>query len=173
MAYILALNNHQPKFDKSVFVAATASIIGDVVIGPNSSVWYNTVLRGDTNAIIIGKNSNIQDNVTVHVEGDSPLKIGEGVVIGHNAIIHCQKIGSNCLIGMGACIMSYTEIGDNCIIGAGAVVTQGKKIPANSMVYGSPAKVIRTLTKEEVDSIQDDVIEYDHLVNLYKTMKEL
>lgn len=173
MAYILALNNHQPKIDKSVFVAATASILGDVVIGHNSSVWYNAVLRGDTNAIIIGKNTNVQDNVTVHVDGDKPLEIGDGVVIGHNAIIHCQKIGDNCLIGMGACIMSYTEIGDNCIIGAGAVITQGKKIPANSMVYGSPAKVIRTLTQQEIDSIQDDVLEYARLVTLYKDMKEL
>lgn len=127
MAYILALNKHQPQIDKNAFIAATAVIVGDVVVGPNSSVWYNTVLRGDTNTILIGKDTSIQDNSTVHVEGDSPLVIGDGVVIGHNAIIHCQKIGNNCLIGMGACLLSYTEIGDNCIIGAGAVVTHGKK----------------------------------------------
>jgi len=168
MANILTLKNHKPQIASSVFIAPTAVVAGDVVVGEGSSIWYNAVIRGDTNYIVIGKNTNIQDNATLHVETDCPLDIGDNVVIGHNAIVHCRKVGNNCLIGMGACILNYTEIGDNCIIGAGAMVTQNKKIPANSMVYGSPAKVIRQLTTEEIASIQDDVQEYKKLAEIYK-----
>ena len=168
MANILTLKNHKPQIASSVFIAPTAVVAGDVVVGEGSSIWYNAVIRGDTNYIVIGKNTNIQDNATLHVETDCPLDIGNNVVIGHNAIVHCRKVGNNCLIGMGACILNYTEIGDNCIIGAGAMVTQNKKIPANSMVYGSPAKVIRQLTQEEIASIQDDVQEYKKLAEIYK-----
>lgn len=168
MANILTLKNHKPQIDSSVFVAPTAVVAGDVVIGEGSSIWYNAVISGDTNHIVIGKNTNIQDNSTLHVETDCPLDIGDNVVIGHNAIVHCRRVGNNCLIGMGACILNYTEIGDNCIIGAGAMVTQNKKISANSMVYGSPAKVIRQLTQEEIASIQEDVQEYKELAKIYK-----
>jgi len=145
---------------KSVFLAHGAQIIGNVEIGENSSVWYNAVLRGDSNTIRIGKNTNVQDNAVLHVNLKQELTIGDDVTIGHGAIVHGHKIGNNVLIGMGAIILDGVEIGDNCIIGAGALITQNKVIPAGSMVYGSPAKVIRPLTAEEIASIGESAKHY-------------
>ena len=145
---------------KSVFLAHGAQIIGNVEIGENSSVWYNAVLRGDSNTIRIGKNTNVQDNAVLHVNLKQELTIGDDVTIGHGAIVHGHKIGNNMLIGMGAIILDGVEIGDNCIIGACTLITQNKVIPAGSMVYGSPAKVIRPLTTEEIASIGESAKHY-------------
>lgn len=138
---------------ESVFLAAGAQIVGDVKVGENSSIWYNAVLRGDTNPIVIGENTNVQDNAVLHVNRNRGLYIGSNVTIGHGAIVHGCTVGNNVLIGMGSIILDGVEIENNCIIGAGTLVTANKVIPEGSMVYGNPAKVIRMLTEEERKSI--------------------
>lgn len=149
---IKKLKNKKPVIDVSCFIAETANIIGDVIIDSNSSIWYNAVIRADDNYVKIGKNTNLQDNATVHNSISFPTIIGDNVTIGHGAIVHACKVGNNCLIGMGAILLDGAEIGDNTIIGAGSLVAQGKKIPAGVLALGSPAKVIRELTeKEKID----------------------
>lgn len=140
----------------SVYVAPGAQIAGNVEIGEDCGVWYNAVVRGDSNTIRVGKRTNIQDLALLHVDKHYVLTVGDNVTIGHSAIVHGCTVGSQVLIGMGAIILNGAEIGDNCIIGAGALVTEGMKIPTGSMVYGSPAKVIRPLREEEIKGILDN-----------------
>ncbi len=144
----------------SVFVADGAKIIGDVELGEDCSVWYNAVIRGDSNVVTIGERSNIQDNCVLHVDYEYKLSIGEDVTIGHGAIVHGCSVGDRVMIGMGAIVLNDAKIGDDCIIGAGALVTGGMEIPAGSMVYGSPAKVIRPLTDSEKESILKNAKHY-------------
>ena len=132
------------KIHPSCFIAENATIIGDVTIGENCSVWYNAVIRGDRNSIVVGKGTNIQDNAVIHVTKHNATIIGENVSIGHSAIIHSAKIGNNCLIGMNATVLDGAEIGDGSLIGACALVTENKKIPENSLVLGVPGKVVKT-----------------------------
>ena len=127
------------------FVASGAKVIGNVELGENVGIWFNAVVRADKSKIHIGNNSNIQDNCTVHVEKDLNVYIGDGVTVGHNAIVHGCTVGDNTLIGMGAIIMNRAIIGKNCIIGAGAIVTENAVIPDNSLVIGAPGKVKREL----------------------------
>lgn len=157
---LITVRGASPQVDNSVFLAQGAWVIGDVSIGENSNIWYNTVLRGDMYPIRIGKYTNIQDNSTVHVMHDHPAIIGDYVTVGHNAIIHGCTVADNCLIGMGAILLSYCEIGENCIIGAGSLVTEHKRIPPNSLVLGSPGRVVRTLTDEEVAAIHQSALDY-------------
>ena len=145
---------------ESVFLAPGSHVIGDVTIGENCGIWYNAVIRGVSNAIIIGKNTNIQDNAVLHLDGEQPMHIGDNVTIGHGAIIHGCTIGNNVLIGMGAIVLNGAVIEENCIIGAGALVTGGKQIPAGSMVYGNPAKVVRELSEDEIASINESAYHY-------------
>lgn len=142
-----------PEIDGSVFVAPNATIIGRVKIGKESSIWYNAVIRGDIESVTIGERSNIQDFCMVHVPDFIGVEVGDDVTVGHRVTVHGCKIGNNCLIGMGAIIMDNAEIGDNCIIGAGSLVTQGTNIPSGSMAFGSPAKVKREVSKEEIEYI--------------------
>ncbi len=142
--------------DESVYIAPGAQVIGDVHIGKDSAVWYNAVVRGDSAAIVVGNRTNIQDLACLHVDKQYKLEIGDGVTIGHSAIVHGCIVGSNVLIGMGAIVMNGAHIGDNCIIGAGALVTENAEIPDGSMVYGYPAKVIRQLSSDEIDSIRNN-----------------
>ena len=135
---------------ETVFIAPGAVVLGDVTIGENSGIWYNAVVRGDRDAIVIGKGSNIQDNAVVHLGSGYPVEIGDHVTIGHGAIVHGCKIGDNTMIGMGAILMNGCKIGKNCIIGAGALVTQNVEIPDNSLVIGNPGKVRRAVTEEEI-----------------------
>lgn len=138
------------KIARTVYEAVGSAIEGDVTIGEESSVWFNAVIRGDEDRIAIGARSNIQDNATVHEDAGYPVVIGDDVTIGHNAIVHGCTIGDNSLIGMGAIILNGAKIGRDCIIGAGALVTQGTEIPDGSMAFGSPAKVVRACTEEEI-----------------------
>ena len=138
---------------KEVFIAETATVIGDVELGDNSSVWYGAVVRGDSDTIRIGAKSNIQDTAVVHVDPGVPVEIGEGVTVGHGAIIHGARVGNNTLVGMRATLLNNVVVGNNCIIGAHALVTEGKVIPDNSLVLGSPAKVVKTLDKEQIEGI--------------------
>ena len=143
-----------PSYDDTNFIADNAAVIGDVTLGKHASIWYQCTLRGDVNWIRIGAESNIQDNTVVHVtHGTAPTEIGDRVTVGHSAIIHGCTIEDNVLIGMGATVMDHAVIGTNSIVGAGALVTGGTEVPPRSMVLGSPAKVVRELTDEEVASI--------------------
>lgn len=139
----------QPVLGPGVYLAKTAVVLGDVTLGENSSVWFGAVLRGDINRIVVGANSNIQDNAVVHLADDFPCLIGEWVTVGHSAIVHACTIGDECLIGMGATVLDGAEIGAQSIVGANALVTGGTKVPPGSLVLGSPAKVVRALTPEE------------------------
>ena len=138
-----------PDLSPAAFIAANAIVIGDVTLGANSSVWYGCVLRGDINSIVIGEGSNVQDGTIVHLADDYGVQIGKFTTIGHAAIIHACEIGDECLIGMGATILDGAKIGDRCIVGARALVTQRFVAPPGSMIFGSPAKVVRPLTDAE------------------------
>ena len=150
-----------------VYIAEGAKIVGDVTIGEDSSVWYNAVIRGDSNSIVIGENTNVQDNAVLHTSHSHALKIGDNVTIGHGAIVHGCTVGNNVLIGMGAIVLDGAVIENNCIIGAGALVTQNKVMPEGSLVLGNPAKVIRELTQEEMTSIQINAYEYSEEAQRY------
>ncbi len=138
-----------PSIGKDVFIARSATVVGDVTLGDRASVWYGAVLRGDINRIVIGEGSNVQDNAVVHLADEFAALVGRYVTIGHSAIIHACTIEDECLIGMGATILDGAEIGRHCIIGAHALVTPGTRIAAGSMVLGAPGKVVRTLSPQE------------------------
>jgi carbonic anhydrase/acetyltransferase-like protein (isoleucine patch superfamily) len=139
----------KPALGQGVYLARTAVVVGDVTLGDYSSVWYNTVLRGDINRIVVGHHTNIQDNSVLHLADDFPFIVGNWVTVGHSAIVHACTVGDEVLVGMGAVILDGTEIGEQSLIGAKALVTQGAKIPPGSLVLGSPAKVVRALTPKE------------------------
>ena len=139
----------KPALGKGVYLASTAVVLGDVTLGDYSSVWYNTVLRGDINRIVVGHHTNIQDNSVLHLADDYPCIVGNWVTIGHSAIVHACTVGDEVLVGMGAVILDGAEIGEQSLIGAKALVTQGAKIPPGSLVLGAPAKVVRPLTPGE------------------------
>ncbi len=153
-------NGMTPNIEKANFVAASADIIGDVTAKENSSIWYNCTLRGDIAPITIGKNSNVQDNTVIHVGHDVPTIIGDNVTIGHRVLLHGCIIEAGCLIGMGAIILDNSVIGKESIVGAGALVTMGKKFPPRSLILGSPARAIRTLTDEEVEGSRKNTNSY-------------
>lgn len=140
----------KPDTARAAFVAANATVLGNVTLGANSSVWYGCVLRGDINSIEIGEGTNVQDLTMVHLADDYGVKVGRFCTIGHSAIIHACEIGDECLIGMGATILDGAKIGDHCIVGANALVTQRFVAPPGSMILGSPAKVTRALTEKEL-----------------------
>ena len=139
----------KPKLGKNVFIAKTAVVLGDVTLGAHSSVWYNAVLRGDINRIVVGHHTNIQDNAVLHLADDFACIVGNYVTVGHSAIVHACMVGDEVLIGMGAVILDGAVVGKQSLIGAKALVTQGTKIPPGSLVLGAPAKVIPPLTKTE------------------------
>ena len=157
----------QPTIHSTAFVAVNATVVGAVEIGKESSIWFGATIRADINAITIGVRSNIQDNAVIHVADTYAAKIGDLVTVGHSAIIHACTIGDEVLVGLGAIIMDGAKIGARCIIGAGALVTSGTIIPPGSLVLGSPAKVVRTLSIEEQDSIRVWAERYVDLSRVY------
>jgi carbonic anhydrase/acetyltransferase-like protein (isoleucine patch superfamily) len=150
----------KPATAPASFVAANATVLGDVVLGAKSSVWYGCVLRGDINSIEIGEGTNIQDLTMVHVADDYGAKIGRYCTIGHTSIIHACEIGDECLIGMGATILDGAKIGDHCIVGANSLITQRFVAPPGSMILGSPAKVVRPLTEAELLGLRASAEKY-------------
>lgn len=156
----------EPMLDKGVYVADGAKVIGEVELKEGANIWYNAVLRGDVAKIVIGKNSNIQDNSTVHVDSDVPVIIGDYVTVGHNAVIHACIIEDDCLIGMGATILDGAVIGKGSIVGANSLVTGNTVIPPNSLVLGSPAKVVKEIDKQ--DENHHHAKEYVNLANKHK-----
>ena len=159
---------HMPDMKKAAFVAESANISGEVYAGEDSSFWFHTSIRGDIAPIYIGAGSNVQDNSVLHVTKDIPVKIGKNVTVGHTAILHSCSIDDNCLIGMGAIVLDNAEIGKESIVGAGALVTQGKKFPPRSLIIGSPAKVARELSDEDIEAIKNNAEEYIELAKEYE-----
>ncbi len=160
-----------PEVSPGAWVHASACLIGRVKIGDEVSVWPGAVLRGDVDRIEVGRGSNIQDLAVLHPNLDRPVLIGEGVTVGHSAVIHGSVVGAHCLIGMGAIVMDC-EIGDFCIIAAGAVVTPGPRIPSRSMVMGAPGKIKRPLTDEECAGLLKSEKDYIMLAGQYRSGAE-
>lgn len=156
---IYPFKGNKPIIDESCFIAPSADIIGSVSVGKNSSIWYNCVLRGDYNSILIGSRSNIQDSSVIHIDSPKDISsgssvfIGDDVTIGHNVIIHACSIANACLIGMGACILDGAVISEESIVGAGSLITKGKSFPPRSLILGSPAVRVRSLSPSEVENL--------------------
>jgi carbonic anhydrase/acetyltransferase-like protein (isoleucine patch superfamily) len=159
---LYALGEFQPKLPAPdrFWIAPDASVIGKVELGEDVGIWFGSVLRGDNEPIVVGAGSNIQEGVMIHTDPRYPVKIGEGCTIGHHAIIHGCVIGDNSLVGMGATILNGAKIGRSCLIGANALITESKEFPDNSLIVGSPAKVIRTLDHEAVEKLRQSALRY-------------
>lgn len=164
------LGNFEPSFPSSgnYWVAPNATLIGKVILHENASIWWNVVIRGDNEPIIIGENSNVQDGTVLHNDIGIGLTIGKNVTIGHMAMLHGCEIGDNSLVGIGAVILNRAKIGKNCIIGAKALIPEGKEIPDNSLVVGAPGKIIRELSPEQIQHLQKSA---DHYVENWKRYK--
>jgi len=154
--------NHAPRVAPSAYVDESAQVIGDVVIGEESSVWMNAVVRGDVNTIRIGRRTNIQDGTIVHVmrKPSHPTVVGDEVTVGHGVILHGCTVADRCLIGMGAILLNGSSVGADCIVAAGTLLTEGAAVPPRSLVMGSPGKVRRALTDGEVAFIRDSAANY-------------
>ncbi len=157
-----------PVLDESNFIAENASVIGKVSLKGDANVWFGAVIRGDVESIEIGCRSNVQDNSVIHTSKGFPTTIGEDVTIGHGAIVHGCTIGNRVLVGMGAIILDGAKIGDDCMIGAGTLIPPGKEIPANSLVVGSPGKVVRELNQADRDSLVASALRYVAYSKEYK-----
>lgn len=138
-----------PRLGREVYLASTAVVLGDVTLGDQSSVWYNAVVRGDINRIVIGRGTNIQDNAVIHLADEFPCLLGDYVTVGHSAVVHACTIGNEVLVGMGAVVLDGAVIGDQCLIGARALVTGGMQVPPGSVLLGAPARIVRTMNAEE------------------------
>ncbi len=161
-------NNITPKIHETAFVAPNSTVIGDVVLGESATVWYNAVLRGDIDSIVVGDFTNIQEGCILHCKKGADVKIGSHVTVGHGAILHSCHIGNNTLIGMGAIVLDDSVIGNNCLVAAGSVVTPRTKIPDGSLIAGSPAVVTRVLSEQEIEEIKLNANEYINLLKYYK-----
>ena len=157
-----------PEVHSEAWVASNATIIGKVKLEKNSSIWFNAVLRGDIELITIGENSNIQDGSVLHTDPGYPLTLGKGVTVGHLVMLHGCQISDNSLIGIGSIILNNAKIGKNCIIGANTLITENKTIPDNSLVVGSPGRVLRKVTDEEIKSIIENGQHYVQNSKKYK-----
>ena len=150
---IYALGDRRPRCAPDAWVADNATVIGSVVLESKASIWFGAVIRGDNDLITIGSRSNVQDNVVLHTDAGVPLTLGREVTVGHQAMLHGCSVGAGSLIGIGAIVMNRAVIGRNCIVGAGALVPEGKTYPERSLILGSPARVARPLTDEEVAAL--------------------
>lgn len=168
---IIKYDGIEPKIHDNCFLAHSSDLIGKIVLGDKSSVWYGAVIRGDIETITIGARTNVQDNVTIHVAKGHPTLIGDDVTIGHNAVVHGCTIGSRVLIGMGAIILDGAIIEDDVIIGAGALIPPGKRISSKSLVVGSPGKVVRQLNEEALQGLLTSAESYVHEAYMHKNIK--
>ncbi len=157
-----------PVIDETVFVADGAKIIGNVHIGKDCGIWYNAVIRAEHNPIVVGEGTNVQDNAVLHLDYGFDLKIGKNVTIGHGAIVHGCTVGDDCMIGMGSIVMNGAVIGSGSIVGAGAVVTEGTVIPPNSVVIGTPGKVVKQCDEKAAELIRLNAAHYAELAHQYK-----
>ncbi len=157
---IYALDNNTPQIHPSAWIADNASVIGDVSLAAGSSVWYGAVVRGDNAPIRIGAGSNVQENSVLHSDPGFPLDVGANVTIGHQVMLHGCTIGDGSLIGIQAVVLNGAKIGRNCLVGAGALVTEGREFPDGSLIIGSPAKVARSLTPEQIQGLRMSALHY-------------
>ncbi|PJN86622.1 gamma carbonic anhydrase family protein [Bacillus sp. mrc49] len=157
---IIPYKKKKPLIDETVFIAPGAYLIGDIAIGKESTIWFNSVLRGDEDSITIGEKCSIQDNSTIHLFEGCPVVIEDEVTVGHNVILHGCKIGKRSIIGMGSTILDNVEIGEECIVGANTLIAAGKIIPPRSLVIGSPGKVVRRLNEKDLELIQLSIDTY-------------
>lgn len=148
------LDGHAPQLGENAWVADSAQVIGNVTLGENASVWFGSIVRGDSDHIRIGNNSNVQDSCILHVDAGVPLTLGDNVSVGHQVMLHGCTVGDGSLIGIGAVVLNHVKIGRNCLVGAGSLVTEGKEFPDGSMILGSPARVVRELTPEQIAGLQ-------------------
>ncbi|SDV49296.1 gamma carbonic anhydrase family protein [Chitinasiproducens palmae] len=151
---IYAIGDIQPSIDPTAYVAAEATVIGNIALAAEASVWPQAVLRGDNDLISVGRRSNVQDGAVLHTDDGTPLTLGEGVTIGHQAMLHGCTIGDNTLIGIQAVVLNRAVIGENSLVGAGALVTEGKQFPPGSLILGTPARVARALTEAEIAGLR-------------------
>ncbi|HEU4775578.1 MAG TPA: gamma carbonic anhydrase family protein [Telluria sp.] len=163
------LGEHAPEIDASAYVADSATLIGKVTLEENTSVWSGTTLRGDNERITIGAGSNVQEGTVMHTDMGYPLAVGKNVTIGHQAMLHGCTIGDGALIGIQAVILNGAKIGKGCLVGAGALVTEGKEFPDHSLIIGSPAKAVRTLTPEDITRLELSAASYVARARLFKT----
>jgi carbonic anhydrase/acetyltransferase-like protein (isoleucine patch superfamily) len=157
---IYALGERRPSIHPSCFVAASAEVIGSVVLEQDASLWFNVVLRGDNDQITIGAGSNIQDGSVVHTDAGVPARIGRNVTVGHRVMLHGCEVGDHTLVGIGAIVLNRAKIGDHCLIGAGTLITEGVVIPPRSLVLGSPGRVKRALADHELRMLEGSAAHY-------------
>ena len=166
---IFKLGDLTPSIHATAWVADSAEVIGSVLLGEDVSIWFGTVIRGDTETITVGKGSNIQDNSVLHADSNMPLVVGENVTVGHHVMLHGCTIGDNSLVGIQAVVLNGAKIGKNCLVGAGALVTEGKEFPDGSMIIGSPAKAVRQLSPEQIEGLKKSAQHYVNNAARYKT----
>ncbi|MFN3737939.1 gamma carbonic anhydrase family protein [Hydrogenophaga sp.] len=157
---IYALDGLTPQVADTAWVADNAQVMGEVTLAADSSVWFGVTIRGDTDAIHIGEGSNIQDGSVLHADHGMPLTIGRHVTVGHQVMLHGCTIGDESLIGIGAVVLNGAKIGKHCLVGAGALVTEGKEFPDGSMILGSPARVVKTLSPEQIEGLRQSAQHY-------------
>lgn len=157
---IYQLGEHAPEIDPSAYVADSANIIGKVRIEANASIWFDVTIRGDNELITISENSNVQESCVLHTDPGCPLTVGPNVTVGHQAMLHGCSVGEGSLIGIQSVILNGARIGRNCLVGAGALVTEGKEFPDNSLIIGSPAKAVRTLSEEDIARMHKNTANY-------------
>jgi carbonic anhydrase/acetyltransferase-like protein (isoleucine patch superfamily) len=170
MTQLIAFDGHTPVVDATAFVAPSATIIGQASLGADSSAFYGVVVRGDTAAISVGRGTNLQDNVVLHADPDFPTTVGNGVSVGHGAVVHGCTVEDDCLVGMGATIMNGAVIGAGSLVAGGAVVLEGTVIPPGSLVAGVPAKVRRELSAEEREQVRLNASHYVELARKHKAI---
>ena len=157
---VYEIDGKAPQVDSTAWIADSAEVMGAVTLGPDASVWFGCVLRGDTETMTIGEGSNIQDLSVLHADRGKPLTVGKNVTVGHKVMLHGCTIGDESLIGIGAVVLNGAKIGKNCLVGAGALVTEGKEFPDGSMIIGSPAKAVRELTPEQIEGLRHSARHY-------------
>ncbi|WP_210546811.1 gamma carbonic anhydrase family protein [Rhodoferax sp. PAMC 29310] len=157
---IYELGGASPQVSTSAWVADSAQVMGNVELADDANVWFGVVIRGDTETITVGKGSNIQDMSVLHADVGMPLVVGQGVTVGHKVMLHGCTVGDNSLIGIGAVVLNGAKIGKNCLVGAGALVTEGKEFADGSMILGSPARVIRQLSPEQIEGLRQSALHY-------------
>lgn len=166
---VYELHGITPEVAESAWIADSAQVIGKVHVADNASVWFGVVARGDSDHIYIGESTNVQDACVLHVDAGKPLHIGNRVTVGHKVVLHGCTIGDESLIGIGAVVLNGAKIGKNCLVGAGSLVTEGKEFPDGSMILGSPARVVRALTDEQIEALRQGAQHYVENAHRFKT----
>ena len=171
---VYEVDGKTPQVDSTAWIADSAQVMGHVTLGPDASVWFGCVLRGDTESMTIGEGSNIQDLTVMHADHGLPLTLGKHVTVGHKVMLHGCTIGDESVIGIGAIVLNGARIGKNCLVGAGSLVTEGKEFPDGSMIMGTPAKVVRQLTPEQIEGLRLSAQHYIDNARMFRaTLKKL